>query len=129
MKKVPLSPHTIQIQLYGNWQQKSTIISTATQILLFLLLICPFQKGRMRNIQSLRRCPRRYFALHPYVITFFKLTFIEISSFSLFDHSIPKGNQAFRDDITQAGNRIQTNACNFVDTHYDILYNYYQKGG
>ena len=76
MKKVPLSPHTIQIQLYGNWQQKSTIISTATQILLFLLLICPFQKGRMRNIQSLRRCPRRYFALHPYVITFFKLIWL-----------------------------------------------------
>ena len=51
------------------------------------------------------------------------------SSFSLLDHSISQGDHAFRDDITQAGNRIRTNAYIFVDTHYDILYNYCQKGG
>ena len=59
---------------------------------------------------------------------FFKLSFIEISAFSLFDHSISQGDHTFRDDITQADNRIRTNACNFVDTHYDILYNIIKKG-
>jgi len=47
----------------------------------------------------------------------------------LFNHSISQGDQSFRDDITQAGNRIRTNTCNFIDMDYDILYNYDQQGG